>query len=290
MSDVLIDFVAEFDQRLTERLQPTATIPERIIEAVRYSALSPGKRLRPYFLMQCCELVGGRRDSAWPAAYAIECVHAFSLIHDDLPAMDDDDLRRGKPTCHKQFGEATAILAGDALVFLAFELLADSDLDSPLVASLTRELARASGWNGMIGGQAADLEGEHMPPELHVVRSIHELKTASLFRAACRMGAIVGGATEAELAQLDAFGQTVGLAFQIADDLLDLSGDPEALGKGVGKDASQGKQTYPASVGVEESRRALTAMVGEAQILLDFFGRRADRLRDVVSSLESRHY
>jgi len=290
MIQALNVFAAEFDRRFAQRLTPTEAVPSRLGEAVRYSALAPGKRLRPYLVVQCCEIVGGNPDDAWPAAFAIECVHAFSLVHDDLPAMDNDDLRRGRPTCHRQFNEATAILTGDALVVLAFESLASGNVTGPIVADLTRELAQAAGWQGMIGGQASDVAGEHGPPDVALVRSIHERKTAALFVASCRMGAMAGGANENDRARLGAFGRALGLGFQIADDLLDLSGTSDAAGKRVGKDAAHGKQTWPASVGVEESRRALKEFVDEAIAVLEPFGARADALRDVARSVGSRHY
>ncbi|MCH7808751.1 MAG: polyprenyl synthetase family protein, partial [Planctomycetes bacterium] len=261
-----------------------------LAQAVGYFALAPGKRIRPFLVVICCELVGGARDDAWPAACAVECIHAFSLIHDDLPAMDDDDLRRGRPTCHRKFGEGIAILAGDALVALAFERLASSGYDDSIVAALVCELARASGWRGMIGGQASDLVGEDAKPDENLVRSIHERKTAALLASSCRIGAMVGRAGTATRDRLGAYGQALGLAFQIADDLLDVTASTKALGKNVQKDAGAGKQTFPQCVGVEGSRRAAGEAVVAAIAALESFGPAADDLRTLAHYVIARSY
>ena len=265
-------------------------MPPLLLEAVRYSALAPGKRLRPYLVVRCCELVGGERDRAWPVAAAVEFVHTFSLIHDDLPAMDDDDLRRGLPTCHKKFGEAAAILAGDALVVFAFELLGRQVEDRRLAAEAVGQLARAAGWSGMIGGQTADLTGEKKEPELELTQYIHERKTAALFEGACRLGALAGGATPADVARLGRFGQMLGRAFQIADDLLDLTATQEAMGKNVGKDAAAGKQTFPQCVGMERSRLAARETADRAVAQLEPFGPAADDLRALAKYVVARNY
>jgi geranylgeranyl diphosphate synthase type II len=228
-------------------------------------------------------LAGGSFDEALPAAAAVECVHAFSLVHDDLPAMDDDDLRRGRPTNHKVFGEAVAILAGDALLALAFELLAAHVPDPAQAARLTGELARGAGWAGMIGGQVADIEGEQQNPELERVRYIHERKTARLLAASCRLGAIAGRADETLIDRLGRFGLHLGMAFQIADDLLDITSNAEALGKSVGKDVRAGKQTYPHCLGVEQSRQAGLVEVEAALEALAPFDRAADDLRGLAA-------
>lgn len=275
----LREFAIRFDEQFERFLTPVSQVPERMVEAVRYAALAPGKRLRPYLVIRCCELVGGNVNEAWPVAAAIECVHTFSLVHDDLPAMDDDALRRGRPTCHIQFDEATAVLAGDVLIILAFEQLARGVADAGLAIRLIRELAAGSGWSGMIGGQMDDISGHSHPPSLDRTVAIHERKTARLFKAACRMGALVGRADEAALSALTQFGQSLGLAFQIADDLLDVTANSATLGKRVGKDATARKQSFPRVVGLEESVAAARLRVDEALAALHRFDATADELR-----------
>ena len=255
---------------------------------MRYSALAPGKRLRPYLVLASNRLIGAGEQEAWVAAAAVECVHAFSLIHDDLPAMDDDDLRRGRPACHKRFDEATAILAGDALLALAFELLAREIRDPSLAARMSLALARATGSCGMIGGQMSDLEGERQPPSFDLTRAIHERKTVALFRAACELGGLAGRASDPDLATLCRFGQMVGRAFQIADDLLDVSPAATEVGKRTGKDAAAGKQTYPQCVGQEQARASADAAVEEAVAALEGFGPHADDLRALARFIVAR--
>jgi len=289
IQNTLRAFAAEFDGRLDALLACGGPRPADLAEAVRYSVLASGKRVRPYLLVRCCELVGGTRERAWPAAAAIECVHAFSLVHDDLPAMDDDDLRRGRATTHKKFGEALAILAGDALLALSFELVARM-ADARVVQALVSELAGATGWSGMIGGQAQDLAGENQPPSLERTRAIHRLKTGRLFAAACRMGAICGGGTVDQLEGFLRFGGRLGEAFQIADDLLDLTAGAERLGKTAGKDAAARKQTYPACVGAAASRAAADAAVTSAVAELAPFGPAADDLRELAAYVVVRDY
>ncbi len=283
-------FAAEFDRRLDAYLKPTGDVPPELLAAVRYSVLAPGKRLRPYLLTRCCELAGGDLNRAWPVAAAVECVHAFSLIHDDLPAMDDDDLRRGQPTCHKKFTEATAILAGDALVMLAFELLARHVEDSALAGQLVLELASGAGWAGMTGGQAADLQGAKRPPSMERVEYIHAHKTARLFEASCRLGVIVAEGDPDTLEALGTYGQMVGRAFQIADDLLDVTASAETLGKGVGKDVQAGKQTYPQCVGIRESRAAAESAIEAALRAIDTLGSEVDELRALARYAADRNY
>ncbi len=286
----LAAFVDRFDEAFGRLLAAPGDAPARLAEAMRYSALAPGKRVRPFLVVRSCELVGGRFDDCLGAAGAVECVHAFSLIHDDLPAMDDDDLRRGLPTNHKVYGEALAILAGDALVTLAFELIARSTPHAARVGRLTSELARGAGWQGMIGGQVADIAGESEAPHLERVHYIHERKTAALIATACRMGAAAGGGTDDDIDSLGTYGTHVGLAFQIADDLLDVTSTPEVMGKAVGKDAGAGKQTYPRCVGPQESRRAGLAAVDAAVAALTRFGNEADDLRALARfCMERKH-
>jgi geranylgeranyl pyrophosphate synthase len=234
--------------------------------------------------------VGGSRDDAWPAAAAVECVHAFSLVHDDLPAMDDDDVRRGKPTTHKQFGEAMAILAGDALVVLAFEILARHVSDRRLAGEMVLELAERTGWTGVIGGQASDIAGQSQDPSLDLTRYIHERKTAALFEGACRLGAMAGSGKADDVATLGRFGTCLGRAFQIADDLLDVTSSAEKMGKRVGKDGPAGKQTYPRCVGVERSRRAAEKACEDAIRELQGFGHDADDLRELARYVVSRTF
>jgi len=263
--------------------------PERVLEAMRYSLLAPGKRLRPYLVCRCCALAGGTEEAAVPIAAAVECVHAFSLIHDDLPAMDNDDVRRGRPTSHVRFGEATAILAGDALLALAFELLAAHAPDARRGVALTLELARAVGAAGMIGGQSADIEGEGMPPDRERTDYIHRHKTARLFESACRCGAMLADTDPETLAALARYGVHLGQAFQIVDDLLDVTSSSERLGKGVGKDVEADKQTFPRCVGIEESRRIAAASTERALAALERFGAPADDLRELARYGLERH-
>ena len=283
-------FAAEFERRFEAYLSPTHDVLPDLLEAVRYSALAPGKRIRPYLVIRCCELVGGRRANAWPIAAAVECIHTFSLIHDDLPAMDDDDLRRGRPTCHKQFGEATAILAGDAMVVLAFALLAQHVTKACKVRELVSELTVGTGWSGMIGGQTADIQGESKPTSLSLAEYIHERKTASLFATSCRLGAIAGDGDTDLVDTLGRFGRWLGRAFQISDDLLDVTSDAETLGKETAKDTEAGKQTFPRCVGIEKSRAAARSAVASGIAELTRFGRSADDLRSLAANVVDRNY
>ncbi len=264
--------------RLELLLSRYAGTSPRLAEAMRYSLLAGGKRLRPALALWCCDLCGGARETAMTAALAVECVHTFSLIHDDLPALDNDDVRRGRPANHKVFGEALAILAGDALLTLAFELLAREATDAACRVAMVHELATAAGWEGMIGGEAADIESERLPPDSALVGQIHSAKTARLIAASCRLGGMAAGADARTLAALGSYGHALGLAFQAADDLLDYTGSPETLGKGTGKDAAAGKQTYPKAVGMEAARQIAAAAAARAVTALAPFGERASRL------------
>ncbi|HEX7553904.1 MAG TPA: farnesyl diphosphate synthase [Geothrix sp.] len=231
----------------------------RLGEAARYSLEAGGKRVRPVLCMLASEAVGGTAEGALPGALALEFVHTYSLIHDDLPAMDDDDLRRGRPTNHKVFGEGHAILAGDALLTEAFGVLAAADLDPVRRAAALVLLAEGAGWRGMAGGQALDLAGEKIASyDLDHLRLIHRLKTGALLRASLEIGAVLGGATPTERAALRAYGEAIGLAFQIQDDILDATATDAELGKRAGKDAGRGKITYPSLLGLEGARKALS--------------------------------
>jgi geranylgeranyl diphosphate synthase type II len=241
-------------------------VPGRLDEAIRYSLFAGGKRLRPTLVLRTFEACGGtdaRRPTALASAAAMELIHTFSLVHDDLPAMDDDDLRRGKPTNHKVFGEAMAILAGDAMVTLAFGLLAE-DADPAAAPRLALELARAAGPEGMIGGQVLDIDSEGRTLQLSQLQQVHRMKTGALLAASCRMGAVAAGADEAGVATMDAFGRHLGLAFQIIDDVLDETSTPQQLGKATNKDAARGKNTYPALLGLERSRREAERQLASA--------------------------
>jgi len=246
--------------------------PARLREAMRYSLLAPGKRLRPMLVLMAAEACGGGADEAMPAACAVEMVHAYSLVHDDLPAMDDDDLRRGRPTCHKKFGEALAILAGDALLTLAFEVLARGVEPPQAAARSCAILAEAAGACRLVGGQADDLDAASMPKTLDALESIHRRKTGALIRASLRLGATAAGAERSQAAALDAYGERLGLAFQITDDLLDVRGRQDHVGKRLGKDAEQGKLTFPGLLGVDESLRRAEQLIGEACEALEPFG------------------
>jgi geranylgeranyl diphosphate synthase type II len=263
--------------------------PLRLGSAMRYSVMAGGKRLRPVLCLMAAEACGGDLDSALPAACSLEMVHTYSLIHDDLPAMDDDDLRRGRPTCHKAFDEATAILAGDGLLTLAFEVLAKHVRPAEAALACVRTLAEASGPEGMVGGQMADLQAEgRTDGTTQKLEAIHRRKTGALLRASLRMGGIVAGAGEVRLKALDAYGRAVGLAFQIVDDLLDVEGDEEKLGKRVGKDSGLGKWTYPAFLGMEGSRRRAEQLADEAAAALAPLDGRGDRLRALALDLLER--
>jgi geranylgeranyl diphosphate synthase type II len=241
-----------------------ADCPARLRAAIEHSLLAPAKRLRPLLVLMSCEACGSSPHLAVPAACAIEMVHTYSLIHDDLPAMDDDDLRRGRPTCHAQFDEATAILAGDALLARAFELLA-TELPNPQVAAACcRDLARAAGACALVGGQMADLLGEASDGSLSQLEAIHRRKTGALIRTSVRLGGLVAEATPAQLTCLDSYGCALGLGFQIVDDLLDVRGDVQALGKRTGKDSARGKLTFPGLMGEEESERRARELIAKA--------------------------
>lgn len=238
--------------------------PEVLREAIQYSLLAPGKRLRPMLAILAAEACGGAWEAALPAACAVEMVHTYSLIHDDLPAMDNDDLRRGLPTCHKRFDEATAILAGDALLALAFDVLAN-DLRPPAVAAACcAALAQAAGACQMVGGQADDIHGRWQTGGLAALESLHGRKTGAMIRVSLRMGALVAGADQTQLDALDAYGWRLGLAFQVTDDLLDVCGEESQVGKRVGKDLQQGKVTYPTLLGIEQSQRRAKELITEA--------------------------
>jgi geranylgeranyl diphosphate synthase type II len=269
-----------------ERLMPAESVePVSIHKAMRYSLFAGGKRIRPVLCMEAAKTVAGH-DVAGIAEVAcpLEMIHTYSLIHDDLPALDNDDLRRGRPTSHKMFGEALAILAGDALLTYAFDVLARAGN-----ARLVAELARASGTlGGMIAGQVHDIEGEKQTPTAELLERIHRAKTGALLKVSVRMGAIYAGADGAQLDALSRYGEHIGLAFQIVDDILDVVQDSAALGKTAGKDAAQGKITFPAVYGLEESRRMAEAERVNARAALGGFGESAERLRELADLIVER--
>ncbi|QDT90576.1 polyprenyl synthetase family protein [Gimesia algae] len=279
------------NRRLEEALDQSGDCPPILKEAMSYSLSAGGKRLRPILVLLSCEACGGDLETALPAACAIEMVHTYSLIHDDLPAMDDDELRRGLPTSHIKFGEANAILAGDALLTRAFELLANQIEIKSCAAACCVDLANAAGAVGMVGGQVADLESEHLEnPSLEILEAIHKRKTGRLICSALTMGARIGGADPATLKNLERYGTCIGLAFQITDDLLDLTGNEEKMGKGVRKDADHGKLTYPSLIGVEESQRRSQKLIEEACLSIAPLGSHGQRLEELAHFILERDH
>jgi farnesyl diphosphate synthase len=265
--------------------------PERLMAAMRHGVLNGGKRLRPFLVLESAALFSAGGEAALRVAAALECVHCYSLIHDDLPAMDNDDLRRGQPTAHKAFDEATAILAGDALLTLAFDIVADEAAGLPTErrAALVLALARAAGPGGMAGGQMLDLDaGRTRPDEAGIIR-LQAMKTGALIRFACEAGAIAAGAPRQDRERLAEFGSAIGLAFQLADDLLDLTADAGTIGKATGKDAAAGKATLVALHGADWARRQLHGLVGQAHALLEPYGGSAALLRAAASFVAARN-
>ena len=295
LADDMAACAADIEQAL-DRLLAAGTLtgpgvpPARLVAAMRHGAIGGGKRLRPLLLRQTAGLFGVPAQSTIVAGVAVEAVHCYSLIHDDLPAMDDDDLRRGRPSVHKAYDEATAILAGDALLTLAFQMLAQEDCDPDPAARLRRvaELAVGAGAGGMVGGQMRDIEGETGRLSDTDIGRMQAMKTGALIRAAVRMGAILGGASDDAMAQLTRFAEAAGRAYQLADDLLDVTASPAAMGKATGKDAGAGKQTLVARIGVEAARRQLAEITHDALGALVPFGAEAEGLRRTAIYLATR--
>jgi geranylgeranyl diphosphate synthase type II len=264
--------------------------PTHLADAIRHSLLAPGKRLRPLLVLMSCQACGYEARAAMPAACAVEMIHTYSLIHDDLPAMDDDDMRRGRPSCHAAFGEATAILAGDALLAQAFEVLA-TDIQPPaLAAQCCGELARAAGSGQLVGGQQDDLQAEFHDLSYDQLQRIHRRKTGAMIRVSLRLGGLVGKADLTQLVALDNYGERLGLAFQIVDDLLDRDGNEADLGKRTGKDSGRGKLTFPAVLGVAESRQTAAELVAEAIDAIQPLGDPAAGLRALAQYVLERNH
>ncbi|MEJ2725746.1 MAG: polyprenyl synthetase family protein [Deltaproteobacteria bacterium] len=263
-----------------------------VVKAMRYSLFAGGKRLRPILCIAGAEAVGGEGTAVLPVACGLELIHTYSLIHDDLPVMDDDDLRRGKPTNHKVYGEAVALLAGDGLLTEAFRLMgrmdAYKDVRPQVVLRVISLVAEAAGHRGMVGGQTVDIQSEGKEVDPALVAFIHSHKTGALIAAAVAAGSILGGGDEEQVAAVSAYGQNIGLAFQIADDILDVEGDREEMGKDVGGDAQKKKITYPAVLGLEKSRETQKVLVGQGIDFLKRFNHRADPLRDLATYIVER--
>lgn len=284
---------ARIDAALDRFLPRETELPHSVHKAMRYSIFAGGKRVRPILMMAACQVVGGETERAIPAACAMEMIHAYSLIHDDLPAMDNDDFRRGNPTNHKVFGEAIAILAGDALLTEAFKLASDRRFavgcePSGLLAVI-HEIASCAGSYGMVGGQVIDMESEgRQDIDLATVQYIHTHKTGALIKASVVAGALLGGAAGPQLAAITRYGEAAGLAFQIADDILDIEGTTEEIGKDAGSDEARGKATYPAVMGLAAAKKEAQAMMDEALRALEIFGAEADTLRDIARYIVQR--
>ena len=281
------------DAALDRFLPKETELPHSIHKAMRYSVFAGGKRVRPILMLAACRAVGGDPECALPAACAMEMIHTYSLIHDDLPAMDDDDFRRGNPTSHKVFGEAIAILAGDALLTEAFKLASDprfaGDSDPAGLLAVIHEIASCAGSHGMVGGQVVDMESEgNHEIDLATVQYIHTHKTGALIKASVVAGALLGGAAGQQLAAVTRYGEAAGLAFQIADDILDIEGTTEEIGKDAGSDEARGKATYPAVMGVAAAREEALAMMDEALRALEIFGAEADPLREIARYIVQR--
>ncbi len=285
--------IAVVDAALEQHLPREEERPRNLHKAMRYSIFAGGKRVRPILLLAACEAVGGAIDKAMPAACAMEMIHTYSLIHDDLPAMDDDDFRRGRPTNHKVFGEAIAILAGDGLLTEAFKLMANpafsAGVDPAARLAVISEIATCAGSYGMVGGQVVDMESEGQPEmDLPTVQYIHTHKTGALIKASVVAGALLGGADQKQLAAIRRYGEAAGLAFQIADDILDIEGTTEEIGKDAGSDEARGKATYPAVMGLAAAKQEAKSMMDEALNALASFGTEAEPLREIARYIVER--
>ena len=281
----------EVDRALDRFLPKESAKPATIHKAMRYSLFAGGKRLRPILCLAAAEACGGKTAAALPLACAVECIHTYSLVHDDLPSMDNDDLRRGRPTSHKVFGEGIAVLTGDALLTVAFEIATHAEPTRRYsLRDILRDLAIAAGSRKLIAGQVADLEAEGQPITRAGLRYIHENKTAAMLAVSVRLGAMSANATEPQLAAITDFGHSLGLAFQVIDDILDVTQTSEKLGKSAGKDVAAQKATYPAVIGLDASRREAKRLTQRADAALEPFGAKADMLRQIASYLLAREY
>lgn len=289
MKERLNNYIKIIDNKLQEYLAPKDNPQGIIYEAMRYSVFAGGKRLRPVLMLLVCEMCGGDIAEALPFACALEMIHTYSLIHDDLPAMDNDDLRRGKPTSHKKFGEATAILAGDALLNKAFEVVSEYSGSNPHRAMrAVNIMAVSSGTEGMIGGQIVDMQSEGRRITLDELRYLHLNKTGAIIRSACVIGAVMACADDDEIKAVDEFARNLGIAFQIQDDILDVTGTEEELGKPIGSDAAEGKNTYVSLLGLQESEKMSEEYSLKAKNALDIFGSKAETLRQLTDYLTGR--
>ena len=282
---------ATIDRALDRYLPKENVKPTTIHKAMRYSLFAGGKRLRPILCLAAAEACGGKIDNALPLACAMECIHTYSLVHDDLPSMDNDDFRRGRPTCHKVFGDGIAVLAGDALLTIAFEIVSSAKPTSRYDMSiLLRELAVAAGSQKLIAGQVADLEGEGQKIDMAGLRYIHENKTAAILTTSVRLGAMSANANPKQLSAITKFGRALGLAFQVIDDILDVTQTTEKLGKSAGKDVAARKATYPAVMGLEKSRAEARRLTRKAHDALSSFDRNSEALHSLANYLLEREY
>lgn len=293
VKEILADYAEMTEQALAKYLPATECLQKSVAEAARYSLSAGGKRIRPALVMEFCRVCGGEPETALPVACAIEMMHTFSLIHDDLPCMDDDDLRRGKPACHKEFGEATAVLAGDLLAIMPFQIIAEAGIRKTLpmdsALRIIKLLSELSGLFGMIGGQTIDLENENKQPPTEVILEMYRMKTGALLEFCCKAGCIAAGAGAKEQLAAGAYGQRMGLAFQIIDDILDVTADEKTLGKPVGSDADGGKYTYVDAVGLERAKEQAKILTEQAESFLAEFPER-EFLSGLTKMLLDRQY
>lgn len=291
LSSYLVSKSNYINNALNDILQDTLS-SSRIVSAMKYSLMAGGKRIRPVLCIAAAEAVNGKADEVLPAACAIEMIHTYSLIHDDLPAIDNDDFRRGKPTCHVAFDEATAILAGDALLTLAFQILSSIELKNEIYASkwlsVVHAISRAAGYQGMIEGQMRDIASEGVTLTLNELEEMHSLKTGAIIEASIYCGAIIGNGSIKQIKQLGIYAKNIGLAFQVTDDILNVEGDPEVMGKAVGTDKNRKKGTYPSIMGINKSREFAEKLAGNALQSLDGFDNRSDPLRAIAGYIIER--
>ena len=288
-------YLAQKVQRINQSLEAvlkTADEPDRLLQAMSYALMAGGKRIRPILCLAAAEAIDGKPQEVMPAACALEMIHTYSLIHDDLPAMDDDDMRRGQPTCHKAFDEATAILAGDALLTLAFQMLSSITINQPEQAAkwlrVIQHISHAAGYCGMIQGQMLDMDSEKKPLALAELKSMHRLKTGALIEASVRCGAELAGVNSKQIQMFERYAQNIGLAFQVTDDILNVEGDPEIMGKAVGTDAQRSKTTYPALLGLTKSKEFAEQLVENALAALEDFDHKAEPLRAIARYIRYR--